>query len=119
MLGDIINEVKQKSSYKMSYLTVAKYDYQRFLKTTESSVRTIQPDVDNELTDIDKKEVENISTNNKLTVQVTSVDLKSFSPRLLCSNCIEDIPSDEEFVIYKKCDTMSLISSCKTYRGQI
>ena len=84
----------------------------------------IHPDLNIKLTDIDKKEVENISTNTKVTVQVTSVDLKSFIPRLFCSNCDEDITSDEEFVICKKCDAMSLTSNCKTdttvkFTGQI
>ena len=52
------------------------------------------------------------------------MDLKSFIPRLFCSNCNEDITSDEEFIICKKCDTMSLTSNCKTdttvrFTGQI
>ena len=114
IFGDLIDEVSENSSYKISYLRVAKYDYERYLKTTESSTVIIQPDLNIELTDIDKREVENISTNIKVTVQVTSVDLKSFIPRLFCSNCNEDITSDEEFVICKKYDTMSLTSNCKT-----
>ena len=93
---------------------LAKYDYKRQLKTTENSTVIIQPDLNIELTDVDKKEVESISTKIKVTIQVTSVDLKSFIPRLFCSNCNEDITSDEEFIICKKCDTMSLTSNCKT-----
>ena len=97
----------------MSYLRVAKYDHEWCLKSPESSTVTIQPDLNIELTDIDKKEVENILTNFKVIVQVKSVELKSFSPRLFCSNCNEDIKSDEEFVICKKCNTMSFTSNCK------
>ena len=113
-----------KTSYKISHLRVAKYDYERYLKTTERSTVIIQPDLNIELTDEDKKEVDNISTNIKVTIQVTSVDLKSFIPRLFCSNCNEDITSDEEFIICKKCDTMSLTSNCKRdttikFTGQI
>ena len=107
IFGDLIDEVNENSSCKISYLRVAKYDYERYLKTTESSTVVIQPDLNIELTDVGKKEVENISTSIKVTIQVTSVDLKSFTPRLFCSNCNEDITSDEEFIICKKCDTMS------------
>ena len=114
IFGDLIDEVNENSSYNISYLRVAKYDYERYLKTTESSTVIIHPDLNIKLTDIDKKEVENISTNIKVTVHVTSVGLKSFIPRLFCSNCDEDITSDEEFVICKKCDTISLTSNCKT-----
>ena len=114
IFGDLIDEVNENSPYKISYLRVAKYDYERQLKTTENSTVIIQPDLNIELTDADKKEVESISTKIKVTIQVTSVDLKSFIPRLFCSNCNEDITSDEEFIICKKCDTMSLTSNCKT-----
>ena len=48
-----------------------------------------------------------------MTIEVTSGDLKSFIPRLSCSNCNEDITSDEELIICQKWDTMSLISNCK------
>ena len=92
----------------MSYLRV------RYLKSPESSTVAIQPDLNIELTDIDEKEVENILTNIKVIVQVKSVDLKSFSPQLFCSNCNEDTKSDEEFVICKKCNTMSFTSNRKT-----
>ena len=124
IFGDLIDEVNENSSYKISHLRVAKYDYERYLKTTERSTVKIQPDLNIELADEDKKEVDNISTNIKVTIQVTSVDLKSFIPRLSCSNCNEDITSDEEFIICKKCDTMSLTSNCKTdtivkFTGQI
>ena len=117
MFGDLINQ--EKSSYNISYLRVAKYDYEWYLNIRESSTVSIQCDLNTELTDIDKKEVEKKSTNIKVTVQVTSLD-----PRLFCSNCNKDITPDEEFVIYKKCDTMSLISNCKTntavkFTGQI
>ena len=114
IFAHLIDEVKEKSFRKISYLKVAKYDYERYFKTTESSTVTIQPDLNIELKDIDKKEVGNISTNIKVTVQVTSLDLKMFIPQLYCSNCNEDITSDEELVICKMFDTMSRISNCKT-----
>ena len=60
MFGDLIDEIKQKKSYKISYLRVAKYDYEQYLKTIENSTVTIQPKLNIELTDTDKKEVENI-----------------------------------------------------------
>ena len=60
MFGDLIDEIKQKQSYKISYLRVAKYDYEQYLKTIENSTVTIQPKLNIELTDTDKKEVENI-----------------------------------------------------------
>ena len=75
IFAHLIDEVKEKSFRKISYLKVAKYDYERYFKTTESSTVTIQPDLNIELKDIDKKEVGNISTNIKVTVQVTSLDL--------------------------------------------
>ena len=85
-----------------------------YLKTTESSTVIICLDLNIELTDLDKKEVESISTNVKVTIQVTSGYLKSFNSRLSWPNCNEDITSDEEFIICKKWDTMSLTSNCKT-----
>lgn len=66
--GDLIDEVKQKSSYKISCLEVAKHEYERYSKTRESSIVTIQLDLNVQLTDIDKKEVDNISTIIKVTV---------------------------------------------------
>ena len=105
MLGDLIDEEKEKSSYKILYPRVANYGYEQYLETTENSTVTIQPDLNFEVTEIDKKEVGNIIN---VIIQVISVGLKSFSRRLFCSNCNEDITSDEEFVICKKCDTMSL-----------
>ena len=124
IFGDLIDEVNENFSYKISCLRVAKYEYKRYLKTTENSTVIIQPDLNTELTDVDKKEVENISTNIKVTIQVILADLKSFIPRLFCSNCNEDISLDKEFIICKKCDTMSLTSNCKTdttvkFTGQI
>ena len=124
MFGDLIDEIKEKSSYKISYERVAKYDHEQYLKTIENSTIPIQHDLNVKLTDTDRKEVGNISTNIKVTVQVASMDLKSFVPWLSCSNCSEDITSDEEFVICKKCDTVSLTSNFKTdtiikFAGQI
>ena len=124
LFGNLIDEIKENSSYKISHLQVAKYDYGRYLKTTKGSTVKIQPDLNIELTEEDKKEVDNILTNIKVTIEVTSVDLKSFIPRLFCSNCNEDITSDKEFIIFKKCDTMSLTSNCKIdttvkFTGQI
>ena len=40
--------------------------------------------------------------------------VKMFIPQLYCSNCNEDITSDEELVICKMFNTMSRISNCKT-----
>ena len=60
IFGDFIDEVNENSSYEISYLRDAKYDYERYFKTTESSTVIIQPDLNIELTDIDKKEVEKI-----------------------------------------------------------
>ena len=37
LFDDHIDEVNENSSYKTSYLRVTKYDYERYLKTTESS----------------------------------------------------------------------------------
>lgn len=68
MFGDLTDEVKQKSSYKISCLEVAKHEYERYSKTRESSIVTIQLDLNVQLTDIDKKEVDNISTIIKVTV---------------------------------------------------
>ena len=114
IFGDLIDKVNENSTYKISYLRVAKYDYERDLKTTEVSTVIIHLVLNIELTGVDKKEAKNISFNIKVTIQVTSVHLKSFIPRLFCSNCNEEITSDEKFIIYKKCDTMSLTSNCKT-----
>ena len=110
-----IDEINKKSSYKSSYLRVAKYDHEQYLKTIEGSTVTIQPDLNIELTEIDKKEVENILINIKVTIQVTS---------LSCSNCSKDATLDEESVICKKCDAIPLTSNCKTettvtFTGQI
>ena len=60
IFGDFIDEVNENSSYEISYLRDAKYDYEQYFKTTESSTVIIQPDLNIELTDIDKKEVEKI-----------------------------------------------------------
>ena len=114
IFGDLTDEVNENSFYKISHLRVAKYDYEWYLKTTESSTVIICLDLNIELTDLDKKEVESISTNVKLTIQVTSGYFKSLNSRLSWPNCNEDITSDEEFIICKKCDTMSLTSNCKT-----
>lgn len=110
-----IDEINKKSSYKSSCLRVAKYDHEQYLKTIEGSTVTIQPDLNIELTEIDKKEVENILINIKVTIQVTS---------LSCSNCSKDATLDEESIICKKCDAIPLTSNCKTettvtFTGQI
>ena len=60
IFGDLIDEVNENFSYEISYLRDAKYDYELYVKTTESSTVIIQPDLNIELTDIDKKEVEKI-----------------------------------------------------------
>ena len=60
IFGDLIDEVNENFSYEISYLRDAKYDYELYFKTTESSTVIIQPDLNIELTDIDKKEVEKI-----------------------------------------------------------
>ena len=39
--------------------------------------------------------------------------LKNFIPPLFCSNCYEDITSNEDFVICNKCDTVLLTSNYK------
>ena len=80
MFGDLIDEIKEKSSYEISYERVAEYDHEQYLKTIENSTITIQHDLNVKLTDTDRKEVGNISTNIKVTVQVASMDLKSFIP---------------------------------------
>ena len=49
LFDDHIDEVNENSSYKISYLGVAKYDYERYLKTTESSTVIIQPDLNIEV----------------------------------------------------------------------
>ena len=53
LFDDHIDEVNENSSYTISYLGVAKYEYERYLKTTESSTVIIQPDLNIELTDLD------------------------------------------------------------------
>ena len=40
MFGDIIGEVKEKPAYKISYLRVAKCDYEVYLKTFNSNNST-------------------------------------------------------------------------------
>lgn len=50
--------------------------------TLKLSTVTIQTELNIELTEIDKKEVENISTNITFAFHGTSVDLKSFIPQL-------------------------------------
>ena len=114
IIGDLIDEVNENSSYKISYLQAAKYDYEWYLKTTERLTVINHLDFNIELIELDKKEAEGISTNIKVTIQVKSGDLKSFIPRLSCSNCNEDITSNEEFIICKRWDTMSLASNFKT-----
>ena len=64
MFGDLINQ--EKSSYNISYLRVAKYDYEWYLNIRESSTVSIQCDLNTELTDIDKKEVEKNQPISKL-----------------------------------------------------
>ena len=49
-------------------------------KKTKSSTLKIQPDLNIELTHEDKKEVDKLSTNIKVTIQVTSVD---FHPTII------------------------------------
>ena len=53
LFDDHIDEVNENSSYTISYLGVAKYEYERYPKTTESSTVIIQPDLNIELTDLD------------------------------------------------------------------
>ena len=89
------------------------------MKTTESSTRTIQHDVNIELTYKDKKEVEKISINIKVVAQVTSVDLKSFSSRLFCSNRNEDITWEEEFVNIKSLILCHLHQTVKDIKAKL
>ena len=81
IFGDLIDEIKEKYSYKISYLTVAKYDYEQYLKTIESSTVTIQPDLNIQLTHKVKKKLK-ISCNILFTQSLFSdvLNCVSFSP---------------------------------------
>ena len=51
--GDLTDKVIEKSVCKISYVRVAKYHFKRYLKTTENSSVTVQPDLNIEVTNID------------------------------------------------------------------
>ena len=54
IFGDLIDKVTEKAAHKILYLKVVKYDFRRYLKTTEKLLVIVQPDVNIEVIDVDK-----------------------------------------------------------------
>ena len=95
----------------MRNLGVGKYDKVHYLKTTESTAFTQNDDINVVVTENDSLDGK---TDTTISAQICTINMKSFNVQYTCPNCISEIMSDKEYVVYDNCDTVSLLSYCQS-----
>ena len=84
LLGDMIDQVLDKTCYNLKHICVQKFRHERFLKSTEHSKA-----IENEASEasVTKNELAPFSHRNVVTVHVITIESKTQEQIFFCTMC--------------------------------
>ena len=105
VFSDIVNSIVENKSCSLTYLRIAKYNIERYLKTTERITYTVNED-------ITREEMKSGNANNNIhdndycvLVRICVIDMKSFNSKTKCPIYKHEFVSDEE-IVAKQCSLL-------------